>query len=271
MSLLLRNKLIITFNPQQINMTWHRNSWRGVKLQQLTFPCGPISSTAWTEPLAILKDAIKQEKFRSSHVSVMLSNHFVRYMLVPWNDMLLRSNEQQPYLQHLFRETYGDMATDYQLRISPAPPGKSRIASAIDNTLMEQLRTTITDAGLRLNSIQPWLMYRFNKQRQQLSREGGWFVTVEQGVIGITGIAHGEWQRVQMLRYQHYWQHELHTTLERIYLSGDADNIAKRLYWSSAEAHQEAPSFNNEWQVIQLDTKNSDSEKQPAAQLAAAN
>lgn len=270
MSLLRRKELSITLSPQQITLTLRRNGWRGVNTQQLALPCVPTGPAPWTAPLAVLENLFKQEQWSSGNVTVILSNHFVRYMLIPWSEMLLRSSEQQAYLQHLFSDTYGDTAARYQLRLSPSAPGMERIASAIENTLLEQLRATIADAGLRLESIQPWLMFNFNKHRHQASREGGWFVTVESGVIGIIGMANGAWQLVRTLRCGPHWQQELHTALERLYLSGGADNIPKILRWCSTDTHQADPAFNSEWRVIRLETKRNGAEKLVATPLATA-
>lgn len=270
MSLLRRNELCIELSPQQIDLTSRRNGWRGVNAQQLALPCVPTGPIPWTAPLAVVENFLKQQPWSSGNVTVILSNHFVRYMLIPWSEMLLRSDEQQTYLQHLFTDTYGEIAARYALRLSPAAPGMERIASAIDITLLDQLRATVADAGLRLDSIQPWLMHKFNKHRHQATREGGWFVTVEHGVMGVIGMANGAWRLVRTLRCTPHWQQELHTALERLYLSGDAGNIPKVLHWCSTDADQATPAFNSEWQLIQLETKHNSAEKSRDATLATA-
>lgn len=270
MSLLQRNELCISLSPQQINLTMRRSGWRGANTQQLALPCISTGPAPWTAPLAVLEKLLKQEQWSSGNVTVILSNHFVRYMLIPWSEMLLRSSEQQAYLKHLFSDTYGELAARYELRLSPAAPGMERIASAIDTTLLEQLRATVAGAGSRLDSIQPWLMHNYNRHRHHTSRDGGWFVTVEQGMTGILGMAEGAWQLVRTLRCGPHWPQELHTALERLYLSGDGGNIPKVLHWCSTDVQQAAPAFGSEWQVARLETKRSGAERTAATAVATA-
>lgn len=254
--LLQQNTLLVALSPEHITLSLLKRSiWRDEYKQELTLPCVANSDDELIMSLALLENNLKKAPWNSARVTVVLSNHFVRYMLIPWNDMLLHPKEQQAYLQHLFNETYGDTATNYALRLSPAAPGKERIASALDKNLLEQVRSTVSNAGLQLDSIQPWLMYYFNRYRDQMPDAGGWFVSVEHGISAIIGVANGAWRLVHTLRCGTLWQQELHAALDRFYLSGEANAIPKTLYWCSNDTQHDVSAFNSAWQLIRLETK----------------
>lgn len=255
-SLLQQNTLLVALSPEHITLSLLKRSfWRDEYKQELTLPCVANSDDELIMSLAMLENNLKKAPWNSARVTVVLSNHFVRYMLIPWSDMLLHPKEQQAYLQHLFNETYGDTAANYALRLSPAAPGKERIASALDKSLLEQVRSTVSNAGLQLDSIQPWLMYYFNRYRDQMPDAGGWFVSVEHDISAIIGVANGAWRLVHTLRCGTLWQQELHAALDRFYLSGEASTIPKILYWCSNDTQHDISAFNSAWQLIRLETK----------------
>lgn len=260
--LLQQNSLLVALAPERITLSQSKRSlWRDEYTQELTLPCVTNGGDDLTQALDMLENNLKKAPWNSTRVTVVLSNHFVRYMLIPWSDMLLHPKEQQAYLQHLFNETYGDTAANHALRLSPAAPGKERIASALDKTLLEQVRSTVSNAGLPLDSIQPWLMYCFNLYRNQMSDAGGWFASVEHGMAAIIGVANGAWRLVHTLRCGTSWQHELQAALDRFYLSGEARAIPKTLYWCSNDTPHDVLAFNDGWQLVHLETTNNGDKK----------
>lgn len=239
---LRRSELTITLSPQQLLLDNGR--------EPLMLSCLPSSDTAWSAPMAVLENLIKQVPWDRGNVTLILSNHFVRYMVVPWNDMLLRPNEQKPYLQHLFNETYGELASRFELRLNPASPGKARLACAIDRTLLERLRGLLDQKPLHLISLQPWLMHHFNSQRRHIGRAGGWFVTVEHGIIGILGCRDSDWRIARTIRCGQHWPQELRTALERLYLCGDAEGIPKAVHCGSHDGQM--ITLPGDWHVTQI-------------------
>lgn len=255
MSLLPHNELLISLSPHQVRLTRRHSRWRESAVHTLSVACVPAGPEVWSAPVAALENMLQHEPWNSGTTTVILSNHFVRYMLVPWSDLFLRKDEQAAYVRHLFSETYGELAARYTLRLSLSPPGKPRIASAVDTTLLERIRGIISTSGTRLHSIQPYLMSAFNEHRRALPKSGGWFVTVENGILVMTGSVHNCWQTVYAARCDSHWPQQLKSTLERLYLSGDAENIPKVLHWCSPEPLLSQPALTTPWVVNRIETK----------------
>jgi hypothetical protein len=128
----------------------------------------------------------------------VLSNHFVRYLLVPWSDAVRGEEEEQAYLRHHFKKIHGDRANDWVLRSSEARRGAPRLASAIDAALLEALKASFPKGGkARLVSVQPALMAAFNHHRGAIPASGAWLALAEPDRACVALHAGGEWRAVQ--------------------------------------------------------------------------
>jgi hypothetical protein len=68
------------------------------------YPCDPAYGT---EPWHGALEALKGVTWPRARVTVVLSNHFVRYALVPWSAALATPAEEQAYLRHHFAKIPG--------------------------------------------------------------------------------------------------------------------------------------------------------------------
>jgi hypothetical protein len=133
-----------------------------------------------------------------ARVAIELSNHFVRYALVPWTDALSSSAEEEAYVRHHFAKIHGaERAKGWSVRASEAAPGEPRLASAVDAALIAALKKTFETKKARLVSIQPALMARFNEARGVLPKDGAWLVIAEHERACIALHGGREWRTVQ--------------------------------------------------------------------------
>lgn len=132
-----------------------------------------------------------------SRVTAELSNSFVRYALVPWNDALSTPAEEEAYVRHHFAKVHGERAKGWAVRASEAGAGAPRLASAVDKALIDALRKAFEGKKAKLVSVQPALMRRFNAARKAVPAAGAWFVLAEpeRACIALHGGRH--WRSVQ--------------------------------------------------------------------------
>jgi hypothetical protein len=145
-------------------------------------------------------EALKASGLPKGRVSVVLSNHFVRYALVPWSAALSGAAEETAYVRHYFVRVYGDRAKAWSFRASPAPSGMPRLCSAVDTILLEELKRIFSKSKAKLVSVQPELMSTFNRWRGKVPATGAWLVMAdaERACIGLH--AKGNWQAVNNAR-----------------------------------------------------------------------
>ena len=107
---------------------------------------------------------------RKTVAKVILSNHFMRYTMMPWSETLSDAAEEEAYARHCFRQLYGADVEHWELRLSPQRAGLPQLASAVDRRLLAALRGVFERNGVALESIQPRLMAAYNNSRRTLQK-----------------------------------------------------------------------------------------------------
>lgn len=213
MSPLLRDELRIVLSPDQVLLARIGRSvgWRGLRRQVLEkriLSCaahaageGQGSATApWGAALQAVESALGGNAGRKAFATVILSNHFMRYVLLPWSDVPATEEEEMAYARHTFRQAYGEAAEGWELRLSPGGVGQSQLACAVDKRLPEALRSLFGRAGIALVSIQPHLMAACNACHSGLAGRTAWFALLEPGNLCLALLRHGGWESVRSMR-----------------------------------------------------------------------
>lgn len=135
---------------------------------------------------------------KKSDATLVLSNHFVKYMVMPWTDAALSEEELHAMIRHRFTEVYGD--SDWEVRLSGGSFGAPSLASAVDRDFLGKLKQAFESSSVRLKSVQPYLMAAFNASRDRMKAASSWFVMAEDGLCCIAMLRDGNWQRVRQCR-----------------------------------------------------------------------
>jgi hypothetical protein len=165
-----------------------------------------------TETHAVEGDAVATlaRLCKGRRVRVVLSSHLVRYAVLPWSAELGPDEEWLALARHTFAGVYGAAADLWHCRVSPAGRGEPRLATAIDATLLDALRSV---PGVI--SVQPYLMSAFNAHRRILAGKDGWLVLQEPGRCTVALIKGGAWRMARTRRIREDWKAELVDILER--------------------------------------------------------
>ena len=196
----------------------------------------------WQGAVAALKSL---EWTKPCRVTAVLSNHFVRYAVLPWSDGLSTPAEEEAYLRHHFAKIHGERAKGWTLRASEAPRGALRLASAIDTALVEALKAAFPKNGkARLVSAQPELMEAANRWRGAIPGGGAWLVLAEPERACIALHAGQGWRSVQNAKGD--W----HTLLdrERYRLHGADGELPSLVLLAGAKA----PANADGWEFLEL-------------------
>jgi len=111
---------------------------------------------------------------RRTDVTVVLSNHFVRYAVLPDRGGATTPEEEIALARFHFAKIHGERAKGWEVRVSEG------LAAAIDAALLEEIKSAFPRNGkARLVSVQPYLMAAFNGARRRIPREGAWLVLAE--------------------------------------------------------------------------------------------
>ncbi len=181
------------------------------------------SGLGWQGVLPTLQAALSKTDWRNADATLIISNHFVRYLLLPWSDVSLTNEEKAALLQDRFQEVYGEVSATWDLRLNAGSFGSPSLASGVDKNLLAQVKTIFDSSKLRLDSIQPYLMSSVNDIRRNFKKGSDWFVMVEEGMFCIALLYDGQWKRIRSRQIERDWLEEILVALEREILLDESD------------------------------------------------
>lgn len=201
----------------QLRRVLTRQGLRRHMLATWTVPCkAPAADKmAWSGALAALDAVLPEIAKRRACATVVLSNHFTRYAMVPWSDELSNETEEISYARHTFSELYGRDEGEWELRISPGRSGRPQLASAVDAGLLAALREMFGRQQVSLRSVRPHLMVACNACQAVLRGQSAWLALVEQGNLCLALLQDGQLSWVRTMRTGDQWHKELPFLLNR--------------------------------------------------------
>jgi hypothetical protein len=163
----------------------------------------------WTAPLGVLDQLLERPQWRSAGARLVLSDCWVRYALVPWAPALMSADEQLSHARQVLIRLYGNAVGEWEIRLSQAPPGRSRLACAMPAALHNWIRDIRTRHRLALISLQPQLLVAYENWRHRLPAAGAWFVTIGDGTLTAARLGCETWDRVHSVRIGEEWARDL--------------------------------------------------------------
>jgi len=152
----------------------------------------PVEGQSWRPAIEVLRDGLAHPNIEAADATVVLSNHFVRYLLLPWNPDLVTTQEELAFARTRFLQVFGEAAQNWVLKLSPANPGAPSVACAIERPLLEGVTALMAGSPLRLRSLQPALMVICNERNRMPAGEA-WIAIAETGRLLIGALRAGEW------------------------------------------------------------------------------
>lgn len=212
-----RERLLIGFSPSELTLVRLSGRLRPRVTAKRTVPCDSgFGAEPWHGAAASLKSAAEALRGEALAVTVVLSNHFVRYVLVPWNDALAGAAEELAFARHCFTKIHGERSKSWTLSLSEEPARMPRLAGAIDTALLEAVRNCFpVGAKTRLVSMQPYLMAAVNCWRGSMAQTGAWILIAEPERACVVLQGKGRWQAVLNTKGSYGAPEEWATLLDR--------------------------------------------------------
>jgi len=152
---------------------------------------------------------------KSHEVSLVLADQFVRYALLPWNAALKTDEQWMALARHRLAAVHGAVAGGWEVKLTETAPLGPRLACAVDRELIEALAAQFVAAGVRLESVQPFLVAAFNRIRRTIGNGSCWLVVEEPGRLTLAFIQRGVWIAIRSRRSDSRWRAMLPEILER--------------------------------------------------------
>lgn len=198
MSLRWSEQICAALSPTRVSAAVWSRGWSREPAERTMIDCDDASGgPRWAPSLTGLRGWVASRPARRAGLHVVLSNRFLRYAVLPWHDGLAASQERAAQARHLMRDTYGEAAAQWHLKVAEAGYGEPALACAVDRRLVESLHDIADEGRLRLDAIQPLLMVAYNRFRRELGNDACLLV-LEPGVLCCAVLRGGRWQTVQV-------------------------------------------------------------------------
>lgn len=236
MSPLWRDRVCISLSPGRAGLLRFGRGWKPklVRSDVVSDDAGHDDATG-SIATKLLGSLLADGERRGADASVVLSNHFVRYAVLPWSDEVVSNQDWEALAQHHFRIIYGDAALEWVTTVHWQGPGRPVLACASPKLLIDAIRGTLRAANLRLGSLSPYFVAAFNFCRPQLPQGAFWFGVVEPGRFSFGGFEQGSWVNIASRRLGIDGELRLAETLEQEVLGGDGAAARGRAYVFSPE------------------------------------
>jgi hypothetical protein len=122
----------------------------------------------WRAGVEAAAALLSQTTRGGSSVEAVISSEFVRYLLVPWSESLVRDSERLAFSRLAFREVYGAVTDAWEICIDDQRANEPALACAIDRDLLAALQSAAKTAGATLNAVTPALADCVNRHRRVL-------------------------------------------------------------------------------------------------------
>lgn len=193
--------------------------------RQIGVNCAPTPGEApWQAALTALDSALAEFGSRGGSAAVVLSNHWVRYAVLPWQPSVTSTGEMEQLARLQFERNFGAAAAGWTIRTCDRGYGAAHVACAVDTALIAALQECLAAHGLRLGTLQPLLMAAYNDARREFSGSTA-LAIVEPGRVCLGLLKRDRWLAIASRRAGA----DLSEAIEQELATLDVDAVPPRL------------------------------------------
>ncbi|OGT21169.1 MAG: hypothetical protein A2342_00960 [Gallionellales bacterium RIFOXYB12_FULL_54_9] len=221
---LFRKQLCMVLCPDRVILFGLGEGPKRKVILQTILPCQAVEGTSsWEPALAVFEQWLASHEMGRAEVTVMLSNQFVRFTVMPDSSKINGQAEAQTLAHILFEGIYGSLASQWHFQVEAGKYGESRLVAAMDTKLLTRLTDMLGATTLRLWRITPYLVAAFNRFYKQLPYTGSLFVVIESGVMVIAGLQDSQLMMVNRVPFDEETAEPLTQILQREALTSGLD------------------------------------------------
>lgn len=202
-----RDRLRIALAPKALALLRHN----GHPHQPVASKSIACDTRDWQSLMLLLERELTDAAWHAPRVEVVLSNHYVRYVITPPPGKALSQSEEAALVAASFREIYGTEVTDWRIRVHSQPPEQGLMGAAID----ESLAARVGEIFKRLNFTHWTLHPLATLAAQRNTRPADWWVLAEPGWVCLFHAVDGYWRSLSAQAVDANWPSALPEMLDR--------------------------------------------------------
>jgi hypothetical protein len=199
------NQLHVVLRPGEVRVTRRSGLFPGRGGDERAFVVSGArggGDEPWRASVQRLAEALTELRPRAGALHVVVSDHFARYVLVPWSADLVADAERIAFARIIFHDVFGAAADTWNVTMDEQPAGCASFACAIDRALQQSLQDLAKALGLRLAALAPTLTDRINRHRRALGEPTFCVASIEPGRLTLAFRHAGAWQAVRSRRVE---------------------------------------------------------------------
>lgn len=204
-----------------------------------------------------LRAALGPPRTQRGDATVVVSNHYVRFALVPEASKLRNDAERAVAARHTLQSVYGEAAAHWRVVLDGAGRKGAAIAAGIDAELVDAIVAALAAANLRARTLKPLFASALNASRRTLGAGPAWFGVAEPGRLALAYVERGTWLSLRSHRLRRSLEQELPVLLEQDRLTGlvrgGSETNGRVVLASSAAVQVELPAGSWTVQSIPLE------------------
>lgn len=251
MSPLWRDRVLVWLAPTEVS--WVRLAGgfnRRVRAKRVISVDAAYGTESWQGAVAALREEAPAWRNESLAVTVVLSNHFLRYAVIPASDGVSGMEEARALARFHFSKIHGDRARGWDVRLGDIRASRPQLASAADEALVPALHACFEDGRPRLASVRPYLMSAFNRWRHEIPAGGAWLLLLERERACLALIAKGNWVMVQNLKGSYPHPEAWSELRERERWRVDVDPVPETVFVHTAQPASTALPRDGMWKFL---------------------
>lgn len=199
MSPSLTRRLSVHLSPAAVVLRQSERGWRPISVVRATLAVAPGEGGAGWEPaVAALRDWLAANP-SARNIDVVVSDHFIRYALLPWSAQVTRADERAMYATIQFEALFGATMAGWVIVTDMGDYGVAGIGCAVQRKLIDALDEVCVGRSLRLASMQPYFMTAYNRWRDQIGSDA-LFAVIDSGRCLVACRKQGKWHSIRTLR-----------------------------------------------------------------------
>lgn len=229
---LWRNQLRVVLCADKVIVLFMGKGMRTQIKHQAILPCAClVGMPAWHSALATLARWLEDNSINKAAVTVTLSDHFVRYALLPFSEEVKTSTEEQVLAQILLEEIYGESAKKWQVQIGEAGRfSEARLVAAMDEQLLDEIKKACVIETLHLKIVAPYFVLAFNQFCRRMQDADCLFAVIEAGQMMAASFRNGQLFSVRRTLLSDDFTESLLNALQREVIMSGLDSNTTPIY-----------------------------------------
>jgi len=238
-------RIEVFLGPQGVRIARTHRGWRRRADPELVVETD--GAPGWPAALEALARALPGVGAKRAEVRTVVSNHFVRYAVLPGIELLSSDEERLALARHQFQTIHGERVAGWRVALAEHGSRASNLAAALDAEMLDALVATLTAAGYVARSVEPLLAAAFNACRSEIGRGSAWLAVAEPGRLSVGHLDDQRWLDVRNARARGAPEAELAVLLEQMRLTAGA--APGPVVFASHDVVEPAPSAGPGWTV----------------------